>query len=224
MSDDVRKRSPREGSAIKRAGILAAARELFLDDGFERTSTDAVAARAVVSKRTVYDYFGDKRAVLVAVVTEAGASLMASVHAALDRHLTDVTAVEPALVSFARQVATDTFWSSDFAVLRRLSVQESQHLVGTTGHWLANAPEDAIAARFAALTVSGHLNTPDPRLAADHFVALTFLLALDSVEPGAESSARVDRVITRGVPAFVRAYATSGRDGSPARAADGARE
>ena len=49
----------RAGSAPKRAAIMTAAWDLFVADGFERTSVDAVAARAAVSKRTGYDSFGD---------------------------------------------------------------------------------------------------------------------------------------------------------------------
>lgn len=44
----------------KRAAILDAAKRLFTDSGFERTSMDAVAQEAGVSKLTVYSHFGDK--------------------------------------------------------------------------------------------------------------------------------------------------------------------
>ena len=44
----------------KRAAILDAAEALFVSDGYELTSVDAISARAGVSKRTVYDHFGDK--------------------------------------------------------------------------------------------------------------------------------------------------------------------
>jgi TetR/AcrR family transcriptional repressor of mexJK operon len=44
----------------KRAAILAAAKRLFVSQGFERVSMDQVAAEAGVSKLTVYSHFGDK--------------------------------------------------------------------------------------------------------------------------------------------------------------------
>lgn len=44
----------------KRAAILAAAKRLFSENGFEGTSMDAVATDAGVSKLTVYSHFGDK--------------------------------------------------------------------------------------------------------------------------------------------------------------------
>src|ERR1700710_2959569 len=91
----------REGSAEQRAAILSAARELLRADGFERTSVDAIAARAGVSKRTVYDYYGDKRTLLLAVVEQAVQALRAAVSTAIDENLRDVHDVEEALTGFA---------------------------------------------------------------------------------------------------------------------------
>jgi len=178
-------------------------------EGYDRATVDAIAVCAGVSKRTVYDYFGDKRALLMAVLDETGQSLMASIRAAIAQHLIDIDDLESALIAFARRIATDTFPSSDYAVLRRLFSTEATHLPELRDHWLANAPEDALAERFAALTEAGHLNAPNPRLAADHFVALTFLLALNNTVLGSETAAaRVEQAITDGVPAFLRAYTT----------------
>src|SRR5688572_18076769 len=52
----------------KRRAILEAAAELFLQDGYSGTSMDEVAARASVSKQTVYAQFGGKEALFVTVV------------------------------------------------------------------------------------------------------------------------------------------------------------
>lgn len=48
--------------------ILAAATALFLAEGYGATSIEAVAARARISKRTLYDRFADKPALFAAVV------------------------------------------------------------------------------------------------------------------------------------------------------------
>jgi AcrR family transcriptional regulator len=48
--------------------ILVAATDLFLAHGYGSTSIEAVAARAGVSKRTLYDRFDDKAALFAAVV------------------------------------------------------------------------------------------------------------------------------------------------------------
>src|SRR3954464_10555218 len=77
----------REGSLEKRKAILAAARDLFVHQGVDRVSMDAIAAQAAVSKRTVYDYFGDKRRLFLAILSDASESMSATARQALDEHL-----------------------------------------------------------------------------------------------------------------------------------------
>jgi AcrR family transcriptional regulator len=57
----------RRGEAL-REHILDAAKLAFLEDGFERTSMDAIAARAETSKRSLYAHFPTKDVLFVAVV------------------------------------------------------------------------------------------------------------------------------------------------------------
>jgi AcrR family transcriptional regulator len=59
----------------KQAQVLDAAVELFLANGFDQTSMDAIAARAAVSKTTVYAHYADKVALFRAVVERSAASL-----------------------------------------------------------------------------------------------------------------------------------------------------
>ena len=69
--------SARRGrSEKKRLAILDAARRLFVQDGYELTSVDAIAARAGVSKRTVYDHFGDKERIHSAVLEQVTELMM----------------------------------------------------------------------------------------------------------------------------------------------------
>src|SRR5580698_11606565 len=58
-----------------RQRILDAASEVFLECGFEQTSTAEIAGRAKVSKRELYFHFADKRALLAAVITELQSSM-----------------------------------------------------------------------------------------------------------------------------------------------------
>lgn len=52
----------------KRQAILSAAQILFLRNGYEGTSMDAIAAEAGVSKLTVYSHFTDKETLYVAAI------------------------------------------------------------------------------------------------------------------------------------------------------------
>ncbi|GAA3730542.1 TetR/AcrR family transcriptional regulator [Plantactinospora mayteni] len=199
----------REGATPKRAAIVTAARELFFSDGFDRTSVDAVAARAGVSKRTVYDYFGDKVTLLNAVVDTVGQSMVATIRRTLDETLAEVDAagLEDALVAFSMRVSTDMLGSPEYATLQRLAQTDSGHLAKLDRYEIDNAPEEALAERFAALTEAGLLDVTDPRLGADQFIALTFGVALNRLRSAnAAEDPRVRPILVEGVRVFLRAY------------------
>lgn len=54
----------------KRREIVAAARSLFIEQGFETTPVTRIAAAAKVAPNTLYWYFADKDAILVAVLDD----------------------------------------------------------------------------------------------------------------------------------------------------------
>jgi AcrR family transcriptional regulator len=58
----------RMAAADRRAAILEAARAAFADAGYHETSLDAVAERAGVSKALLYEHFGSKRELFVAML------------------------------------------------------------------------------------------------------------------------------------------------------------
>ncbi|ANJ11152.1 TetR/AcrR family transcriptional regulator [Streptomyces parvulus] len=203
----------REGSTPKRAAILAAARELFLANGFDRSSVDAVAARAEVSKRTVYDYFGDKRTLLQAVVDTVGESLVTTIRRILDDTLTDVADLtetadlEDVLVAFSMRIATDMLGSAEYATLQRLVRTQAGSVPEGGENALADTPDEALAERFAAFAEAGLLDVPDARLAADQFIALTFNVPLNRYgSANAAEDGRVRPLVVEGVRTFLRAY------------------
>jgi len=54
----------------KRDAILAAARELFIRQGFGSTSMDTIAVAATVSKQTLYRYYQHKEALFIATMQQ----------------------------------------------------------------------------------------------------------------------------------------------------------
>jgi TetR/AcrR family transcriptional repressor of mexJK operon len=62
-------RPGRPKSEAKAEAILIAASQLFLAQGFQGTSMDAVAKQAGVSKQTVYSHFANKEELFKAVIT-----------------------------------------------------------------------------------------------------------------------------------------------------------
>ncbi len=61
----------------RRRSILAAARSVFFEDGFQLATVDDVAARAEVSKGTVYLYFESKETILAHLLLEGLEELIA---------------------------------------------------------------------------------------------------------------------------------------------------
>lgn len=93
-------RPPRAVSEQISRRILLAAAELFLRDGYEGTSMDAVAGRAGLSKRTLYTRFPAKAGLFEAVVgdvIESKLQLLEVAHAA-------TTPFREQLLAFAEQL------------------------------------------------------------------------------------------------------------------------
>ena len=53
---------------LKRAAILDAAKQLFIEQGYQGVSMDQIATTAGVSKLTVYSHFGDKETLFAAAI------------------------------------------------------------------------------------------------------------------------------------------------------------
>src|SRR5882757_8402023 len=83
----------------KHDAIAAAALVLFARDGYERTSVDAIAAEAGVSKRTVYSHYGDKENLFLLVLRETYDVMRDRVRNIVDRNLRDVADVREALTA-----------------------------------------------------------------------------------------------------------------------------
>jgi AcrR family transcriptional regulator len=78
---------PRRRKSVRRAEILAAAREVFVARPFEQASVAEIAARADCVEGTLYTYFRNKRDLFDAVLTDVYDALIADIEprfAALD--------------------------------------------------------------------------------------------------------------------------------------------
>src|SRR2546421_7897465 len=88
----------------KHDAIGAAALVLFARDGYERTSVDAIAAEAGVSKRTVYSHYGDKENLFLLVLRETYDVMRDRVRNIVDRNLRDVDDVRQALTACVSEI------------------------------------------------------------------------------------------------------------------------
>jgi TetR/AcrR family transcriptional repressor of mexJK operon len=201
----------RQGQAHKRGAILAAAKQLFVQTSVERTSMDAVAALAGVSKRTVYDYYGDKRGLLLGVVEDAGERALATLRGLVEQHLDpahirDLEDLERALTELATALGRSLLLSPDYIAAVTLINENEALLPELEDHPLDEAHAQVLTDRLGQFARAGLLDADDPGLAAAHFHALTALRVLNEPARRRAESAHVRQIMTDGARAFMRAY------------------
>ena len=121
----------------KRAAIAAAALALFVRDGYERTSVDAIAAEAGVSKRTVYSHYADKQQLFLSVVEDTYHQIFEGVAAVARQHLDGPGDLEHRLRGFISAVSRQTGRSAERAALIRLILTEAPHFPALAAQWEA---------------------------------------------------------------------------------------
>jgi TetR/AcrR family transcriptional repressor of mexJK operon len=194
-------------SERKREAIAQAALTLFASDGYERTSVDAIAAEAGVSKRTVYSHYGDKESLFLSVVRDTYEAMLARIAEIVDRVPWERD-VAGALTDCVTQITRSIARAPERATLARLLITEAPHFPALIDLLHARAVTPLIAAPLAALGRSGRLAVTDPAQAAEHLAALTFDQVSSRSLMGTLplSDAETTRLITSGVGVFLRAY------------------
>jgi AcrR family transcriptional regulator len=199
----------RQGSPAKRAAIVRAALEVFLREGYARTSVDAIAAAAGVSKRTIYDYYGDKRQLFLSTLEETKQAQAAAFQDLLDRTLGQVDDIETALVRFGREFATEMARSAERAAVMRLTIAEAAHFPALLERTSTNtAVQRALADRLAELGGQGLLDVPDPMEAAEFLGLLVTGRVNNRSWYGAMKldDPEITRLVAGGVRIFLRAF------------------
>ena len=207
----------REGAPAKRAAIENAALALFLRDGFARTSVDAVAREAGVSKRTVYDYYGDKQTLFLDVLGRTQAGYQARFRELLDRTLpADAPDLEAALIAFGRAFSSGVAQAEDRSAMVRLMVAEAPHFPELLERWRGVGPEQQMLAdRLAQFAERGLLDISDPVEAAAHLGNLATAQANSRTLYGRLPipDEELAGLVASGVRVFLRAYRPTGPSG-----------
>jgi TetR/AcrR family transcriptional repressor of mexJK operon len=192
----------------KHAAIAGAALVLFARDGYERTSVDAIAAEAGVSKRTVYSHYGDKETLFLLVLRETYDTMRERIGDIVDRNLRDVGEVRPALTVCIREIVRTITRAPERATLIRLVISEAPHFPVILDMWHSRSIVPLIAEPLAKMAAAGMLDTDDPAQAAEHLNALTIGQVSNKSMMGTIqlSESETDRIITSGIAVFLRAY------------------
>lgn len=161
-SSGLRERKKRK----KRERILSAARALFLEHGFEGTTTRAISEAAGIGAGTLFTYFRDKRSLLVHLFVD---DIEAQVARAAERLDPDAPIVDQVMHMFG---ACFDFYGQDLELSRTivknllfLDPEDSAHLDGATFGFLQR-----IAGRIAVAQARGEVRSSvDPLAAATCF-------------------------------------------------------
>jgi TetR/AcrR family transcriptional repressor of mexJK operon len=124
------------GRASKREAILAASVDLFNTHGYDLTSMDAVAARAGVSKTTVYAHFGDKLALYRAMAERAVTLLDVD----FDRLRSDESLTAFEKLSTLARMLVESLTSETFLAFHRVMILEASDKPDLTSRLVPGAP------------------------------------------------------------------------------------
>jgi AcrR family transcriptional regulator len=143
---------PRPTTLRKQERVRAEARRLFTERGYERTTMDAIAAAARVSKQTLYSYYPDKAALFIAVIRSASVERPANRQAPGPAILDPVT--EPALASALTQLLVwivDGMLEPGYLALLRVVIAESGRFPELASEFRQAVPDRGLATVRAIL-------------------------------------------------------------------------
>jgi AcrR family transcriptional regulator len=192
----------------KRRQILEGARRAFAELGYERASVDLVAARARVSKATVYNHFRDKRALFVACFSEAADELREGLRASLGEAMGEV---EPALQAAGERLL-GVMLSPAIVSLYRHTIAEVDRFPEIGQSLYERGPAvvyEMVAAWLQRWGARGALRVEDPAAAAVQFVMLCHADLVPRAQLGVlrrPADEQVRETVRRAVRTFLRAY------------------
>ncbi|HWD81958.1 MAG TPA: TetR/AcrR family transcriptional regulator [Kribbella sp.] len=170
MEPELEGRTPR-----KRRAILAAATEVFLQHGYLGASMDEVAAKAGVSKQTVYKQFENKERLFAEIVLGTSDQLLDGLYQAYVDTLEGASDAREGLRALARRLL-QSLTADGVLQLRRLVIAEADRFPEVCGAWFDSGFEKSLEALGQALTRlsdRGLLRRlDDPTLAAYQFAGL----------------------------------------------------
>lgn len=158
--------SPKRRSR-KHDAIIAAAKEVFFEDGYAGASMDKITARAGVSKATIYANFRSKEEILRAVVE----AVVAPIDTKYDSEISRIEDFHEWLRRLGLHMARNALLP-DIVALERLVVGEALRFpeLGELYHRTAiMAPLKLFQPRFEAAIAAGILRHTDSRVALLRF-------------------------------------------------------
>jgi len=212
----------RTTSTTKHVAILDRALDVFLERGYLGASMDEIAAKAGVSKQTVYKHFADKDRLFAAIVLATTADVDRLVHWIVDG-FGDLSDSREKLVLLAKRFLS-ALMEPRLLRLRRLVIANADRFPELGRSWYKEGFERVLATLadcFARLDAAGVLRVDDSASCADHFVGMLLWIPVNNAMfTGNETPytrRQLDRIATSAVRAFLAAYGAREPDVRPAK-------
>ncbi len=191
---------------------MEAATAVFLRNGYPGTSMDKIAARAGVSKQTLYKHFADKKRLFKDIVLGTIDQVGEPFYDAIVR-VRDADDLEKDLGVLARQLITIVM-QPQLLRLRRLIIAEAGRFPDLGRTYYERGPgrtAATLASCLKHLSERGLLRLDDPRMAADHFIWLILSIPLNEImlcgDGERYAAADLERFADAGVRVFLAAHA-----------------
>jgi TetR/AcrR family transcriptional regulator, mexJK operon transcriptional repressor len=190
---------------------MQAATAVFVAKGYDGTSMDEIAAKASVSKQTIYKHFSDKDHLFAEIVL-ATTQRVDHVVGLVAQSLDDTKDVAQDLERLARAFL-DALMNEELLQVRRLVIANAERMPSLGRDWYDQGFGRVLAmlaACFKKLTDRKLLRIEDPLLAANHFSGMLLWIPINEAmftgNNRPRKKAELDRLAAAAAYAFLAAY------------------
>ncbi len=162
---------------MKRTQILAAATNIFIENGFDGTNVDAIVDAIGGSKSTVYRFFGSKEGLFQSVgayISERSNAIFDAAVSELDSEPDTVENLQEGLTRFAGRYLTSLLAANVYAPIRAV-VRSSGVAPGVSEAFFDNGPvreARILSEHFQSCNQLGLLVLDQPQTAAEQFLGM----------------------------------------------------
>lgn len=151
----------------KREQILQGAMQVFLQQGYARTSMDRVAEAAKVSKNTIYNHFQDKEGLFTALIEQITTNRFQIVFGSVPLQ------GEPAVVlrQIAEKLLSVILPDREYIAFLRLLIAESERFPKLAQLFISHLPKKVLSILSEYFRSHPELNLPNPEVTARIFMS-----------------------------------------------------
>lgn len=194
--------APMSRSEIKREAILEASKKVFLEHGYDVASMDKIAAKADVSKRTVYSHFNSKEDLFAQTMV----SMCITKRAEIEMNF-DLDAPIETVLRTIGNTFLDMIFEEESSSLLRILIGQADNFPEIGDVFLDNGPdilETLLGGYLREQEKKGLVQVTEPEEAASSFFASLFgveyitVLVTGRTPPGpAKRKSMVDNAVDR---------------------------